>query len=452
MLDVPTYCPLRGSPSIRQVLEALFIFATVWSLGAAIVQRPGYADRDRFEHFLKDLSGMGTVDGERVSCSQLPAKSLYEYRFDLGDKTWTAWKSLVTEYMPPADGQFSKILVPTVDTVRSSFLVDVVAKTGKPVLFVGESGTAKSVTIQAYLNGLDPSTAVALNMNFSSRTSSADVQRAIEDATEKRTKDTYGPPMGKKLLIFLDDMNMPRVDTYGTQQPIALLKLFTTMAGLYDRGKDLNWKHMKDIQIVGAMGPPGGARNPVDPRFISLFSVFEIQFPSDDNLSTIYQNILVRHLAKLSDSIRSTVSETLTSVTLELYNYIVEKLPPTPSRFHYIFNLRDLSRIYEGLLLTCEDHFPGPGEFLRLWRNESLRIFHDRLICEEDKEVVQAKVKELVSEHFSANAETVNIDPILFGDYKYALKEGEMRLYQVRPPGPVHVLSEASTAEAAANW
>jgi hypothetical protein len=95
--------------------------------------------------------------------------------------------------------------------------------------------------------------------------------------------------MGKRLLMFIDDLNMPRVDTYGTQQPIALLKLFIERRGLYDRGKELSWKHMKDVQIMGAMGPPGGARNPVDPRFISLFSVFEIQFPSNENLRTIYQ-------------------------------------------------------------------------------------------------------------------------------------------------------------------
>eukprot|EP00983_Pelagomonas_calceolata_P097721 1158274-Pelagomonas_calceolata.AAC.38 len=43
------------------------------------------------------------------------------------------------------------------------------------------------------------------------------------------------------------------------------------------------------LQVVAAMGPPGGARNPVDPRFMSLFNIFEVQFPSSENLSTIYQ-------------------------------------------------------------------------------------------------------------------------------------------------------------------
>lgn len=38
-----------------------------------------------------------------------------------------------------------------------------------------------------------------------------DVQRNIESSIEKRTKDIYGPPIGKKLLIFIDDMNMPQV-------------------------------------------------------------------------------------------------------------------------------------------------------------------------------------------------------------------------------------------------
>lgn len=59
---------------------------------------------------------------------------------------------------------------------------------------------------------------------------------------------------GKRLLVFIDDMNMPQVDTYGTQQPIALLKLLLEKGGMFDRGKDLNWKMFKDVQFIAAMG------------------------------------------------------------------------------------------------------------------------------------------------------------------------------------------------------
>ena len=77
----------------------------------------------------------------------------------------------------------------------------------------------------------------------------------------------------------------------------------------------------------------------------------------------------------------------LTGLTLDLYNYIIEQLPPTPSRFHYIFNLRDLSRVTEGLLLASPACFTTASQFVRLWRNEVLRVFHDRLISPEDKQV-----------------------------------------------------------------
>lgn len=88
---------------------------------------------------------------------------------------------------------------------------------------------------------------IVLNINFSSRTTSLDVQRTIEAAVEKRTKSIFGPPVGKKMIAFIDDMNMPRVDSYGTQQPIAILKLLVERGGMYDREKDLGWRIFKDM-------------------------------------------------------------------------------------------------------------------------------------------------------------------------------------------------------------
>jgi len=80
----------------------------------------------------------------------------------------------------------------------------------------------------------------------------------------------------------------------------------------------------------------------------------------------------------------SSVLSLLLSVRL-LCRAVVKELLPTPAKFHYIFNLRDLSRVYAGLCQTTKDVCKRVYEFLRVWRNECLRVFSDRLISEEDQ-------------------------------------------------------------------
>lgn len=129
---------------------------------------------------------------------------------------------------------------------------------------VDGSGAHKKSFLQLSFNSLffiHPSRQIVLNINFSSRTTSLDVQRTIEAAVEKRTKNIFGPPVGKKLIAFVDDMNMPKVDNYGTQQPIALLKLLFERGGMYGRGSDLNLKMFKDICKLSITG--SGAFEPI---------------------------------------------------------------------------------------------------------------------------------------------------------------------------------------------
>lgn len=94
--------------------------------------------------------------------------------------------------------------------------------------------------------------------------------------------------------------SVTQVDEYGTQQPIALLKLLLEKGFMYDRGKEMNCKFLRDLGFVAAMGKAGGGRNEVDPRFISLFSVFNITFPSEQSLNLIYASILKGHTAVIS--------------------------------------------------------------------------------------------------------------------------------------------------------
>ncbi|NXA03996.1 DYH10 protein, partial [Sapayoa aenigma] len=423
MLDV-----LVVQPENPDVLECLFLEALYSSLGAALLD----AGRMKFDENVKRISCMSTVKGDTLAkAGELPGQlpTLYDFHFDGSQKKWVPWMKLVPEYIHKPEVKFLDILVPTVDTTRTSWLLEQMVKVKRPVVLVGESGTSKTATTQNFLSNLDKDLNMVLVINFSSRTTSMDIQRNLETNVEKRTKDTFGPPMGKRLLVFMDDMNMPRVDEYGTQQPIALLKLLLEKGFLYDRGKEMNCKFLRDLGFIAAMGKAGGGRNEVDPRFISLFSVFNIPFPSEQSLNLIYSSILKGHTTNFNESI-SAISDKITLCTLELYKMIISDLPPTPSKFHYIFNLRDFSRVYNGLILTNPERFQTVTQMVRVWRNECLRVFHDRLINEADKALVQGHIKTLVEEHFTDDSEHAMRDPVLFGDFRTALNEAEPRVYE----------------------
>ncbi|XP_022239390.1 dynein heavy chain 10, axonemal-like [Limulus polyphemus] len=177
------------------------------------------------------------------------------------------------------------------------------------------------------------------------------------------------------------------------------------------------------------MGKAGGGRNEIDPRFLSLCCVFNMTFPSDDTVYHIYSSILEGHFQMFSADIRSLIPN-ITKSLLALYKVIIQSLPPTPSKFHYIFNLRDLSRVCGGLCLTTPDRFTSPEQFIRVWRNECLRVFFDRLINDEDRSMVQKLLNELLETNFPEQAEYAKTDPILFGDYRTALEEGGSRVYE----------------------
>jgi len=384
----------------EQILEAVYVECLYWSLGGTLVEE----SQEQFNTIAKKLlalPGCSDSDDSFAPAGTLPTRFnlMYDYHFDISKRQWIPWKMIVPEYIHDRTKPFHEILVPTVDTTRTNWLLQKSGHINRPVSLVGESGTSKSATIQDFLRGLSVDSNLLLNINFSSRTSSMDVQRTIEANIEKRTKDIYGPPPGKRLLVFMDDMNMPQVDTYGTQQPIALMKLLLEKGYIYDRSKELNCKVLKDISYVSAMGKAGGGRNSTDPRFLSLFSVFNMTFPSDESINKIYTSILSGHLQPFHENILDLASK-LTNCTLELYKKIVRDLPPTPSKFHYIFNLRDLSRVYSGLCVTSAERFTKPDEFIRVWRNECLRVFHDRAINDKDKNYLQETINGLVSKTF----------------------------------------------------
>lgn len=389
-------------------MEHMFIFALIWSLGACLKEN----DRDRF---LKMLKGLTTVT--------LPINHpLYDLKYDTVANRWIIWEDLVDKYKPPEDGNFSKILVPTVDTERYGYLLKILTERGSPVLFVGDPGTAKTVIVQNYLANLSSEQFSILNLNFSSRTNSLEVQKNIESSTAKIRPAIWGPAGNKKLIVFVDELHMPIVDKYGTQQPIALLKFLIDKGLMYERGGDLELRKLINTQFCAALLPPAGGFNAVDPRFLSLFNCINILFPNESNIKRIYKEILKGHLnnpEKPFDEALKEIETPLTDMTYKLYTQITDALPRSPLKFHYIFNMRDLSKIYEGILQSSPDHIKTKDVFVKLWRNECTRVFVDRLISKNDVKIVSEDIiPNLIKEAFGDEVgQKACSNPLLFGHF-----------------------------------
>lgn len=114
--------------------------------------------------------------------------------------------------------------------------------------------------INQILGELDENNWKTNNMIFSSQTSSIKTQDTIEGKMAKKGNNKMYPE-GKKMVVYVDDMNMPKKDTFGSQPPLELIRQWMDYGGWFDRQKSEQFKKIEDIQFIASMGPPGGGRN-----------------------------------------------------------------------------------------------------------------------------------------------------------------------------------------------
>jgi dynein heavy chain, axonemal len=68
-------------------------------------------------------------------------------------------------------------------------------------------------------------------------------------------------------------------------------------------------------------------------------------------------------------------NKSIVNSTLTLYTMIRNELLPTPEKSHYLFNLRDVSRVFQGLSLVKQATLSSPEVLIKLWVHEFQRVF-----------------------------------------------------------------------------
>ena len=161
------------------------------------------------------------------------------------------------------------------------------------------------------------------------------------------------------------------------------------------------------------MTHPGGGRNDVPNRLKRHFFAFNMVLPSLASIDNLYGQMLRGRFpaAEFGPSVVD-VAGKLTGATIELWRRVKAKMLPTPAKFHYVFNMRELSRVFQGVLLAPKDTIRGGGQqtpctdgganLLRLWRHECARVMEDKLTTAVDKEWYAATAAEVGAAAFGA--------------------------------------------------
>ncbi|CAF0727175.1 unnamed protein product [Didymodactylos carnosus] len=370
---------------ISRITEMWMVFCLLWSIAASVDD----IGRKKIDIIFREIEGT------------FPNKdTVFEFYVDMRNRTWIHWEeTLKNGWIYDGTLPFYKIIVPTVDTARYEFIIRSLVLAKHPMLLVGAVGTGKTTVCENVLNKLDLEQYNLLIVHMSAQTTSKMLQDIFESNLEKRAKNIFVPLNGRKMVSFIDDLNMSGKDLYGSYPPLELIRTWIDYEFWYDR-KTQGMKYIKDLFLLTTMGPPDGGRQQLPRRFQSRFNLINMTFPMDQEIHRIFGTMLNQKFVDFEDEVKY-MDSIITKATVSLYQTVEKKYLPTPTKLHYTFNMRDISRMFEGLLLCSKQLITTKIQILRLWIHEAHRVYSDRFITVKDNEqFVQIILQEKLAHYF----------------------------------------------------
>ncbi|KAF4765874.1 hypothetical protein N7455_004775 [Penicillium solitum] len=392
---------------IESYMSKKLLLTLVWSL-------TGDCPLNDRKAFGKYITGMSTID--------LPPdgdSSLIDYDVILPKSDWTSWHSQVpTIDINTHSVTQTDVIIPTVDTVRHEDVLYSWLAEHKPLLLCGPPGSGKTMTLFAALRKLPNMEVVGLN--FSSATTPDLLVKTFEQYCEYK-KTLNGVVMspnqiGRWLVIFCDEINLPAPDRYGTQRAISFLRQLVEQNGFW-RTTDKTWVTLDRIQFVGACNPPTDAgRTPMAERFLRHAPLIMVDYPGEISLNQIYGTFNSAVL-KILPLLRG-YSEALTRAMVQFYLESQARFTPQIQP-HYVYSPRELTRWVRGLYEAIKPLETLSVEGLvRIWAHEALRLFQDRLVDEDERAWTADAVRRIALEHFpTIDDQEALKGPILFSNW-----------------------------------
>jgi dynein heavy chain len=198
-----------------------------------------------------------------------------------------------------------------------------------------------------------------------------------------------------------------------------LLRQIADSSGFYDRTL-LQWKELEQTQLIAASVHPGSGRPGLSSRFVRHFQIVNILKSGNDVMLQIFGTIFKGFLEtyEFREAVKK-IEEGLVLGTLNLYQWMMDTMVPTMYKPHYTFNLRDVSKVFQGILACRPEKFNNPTIMTSLWVHECERVFCDRLVNQSDRKAFYEQLMQNGVTHLGMRGEASELQEshYIFGDF-----------------------------------
>ncbi|KAJ3451774.1 dynein heavy chain [Anaeramoeba flamelloides] len=396
---------------LKKYITKKLLYSVLWGFSGST----GLRDREKFGKYIVDISDI------KAPMGNFP---LIDYKVDIQTGEWYPWKNQV----PNIDIETNRVaasdfVITTIDTLRHEDVVYAWLHDHLPLILCGPAGSGKTMTLNATLKSFPDYELVGIN--FSSATSPAVIMRTLNQYCSY-TKTPNGmvlhpKQVGKWLVVFCDEINLPAKDEYGTQRAITFIRQMVEQGGFW-RISDYEWITLEKICFIGACNPVSGSygtyagRVPLSHRFLRHSPVLLVDYPGKPSLQQIY-GTFNRAVLRLTPRLRQHASA-LTESMIDFYLANQRKLTTEMQPF-YIYSPRELSRWCRALvsILTPLNGDVTLEQLIRIFAHEALRLFQDRIIEDENRQWTNKILDQIIFDNFPTLPQEALRRPLLFSDW-----------------------------------
>ncbi|EKX37595.1 hypothetical protein GUITHDRAFT_89621 [Guillardia theta CCMP2712] len=378
------YLDFRWDSSGEPFLEKVFIFCLCWAFGG--VMEPG--DRVKFGQFLHTMTDL------------LPTvpfgDTLFDFFPDDNRMDWEHWKTRVKEW------NYQKLVlqelfVPSIETVRSDYLLKFLSTKKMNVLITGTPGCGKSTLMQRYLSSHDSDKFIWSYMSLCPSSTVESLLESLHFIIEKKQGRTYLPENGKACTVFVDDISLTPVDPWGEQKLCELLRQLMIDNGYYSHELPSEWRTLIGINYLAAMSHPAHTQKDISVRMKAQFVAMSLGSTSDTSVNQIYSRVLERvyKKRKARDELLA-IAKKLPEMTSSLLQHVRSNLIVRNKNPLHTFNFHDMIAIFTGVLRCHPEDMESCNVLVRLWQHECERTLKDKLEDEHERDIVAAGVKSVL--------------------------------------------------------